>query len=64
MIHMKFKQISRFIFSEKKKKKNIYIYTVDCYLEFEGTLWNTSRYPHIDISDLQNLGKNESNRNI
>ena len=33
--------------------------TVDSrYLEFQGTLWNTSRYPYIDISDLQNWGKN------
>ena len=27
------------------------------YLEFQGTLWNTSRYPYLDISDLQNWGK-------
>ena len=33
--------------------------TVDSrYLEFQGTLWNTSRYPYFDISDLQNRGKN------
>ena len=39
--------------------------TVDSrYLEFQGTHWNTSRYPYIDISDLQNLGKNKSNSNI
>ena len=31
-------------------------YTVN-YLEFQGTLWNTSRYPYFDISDLQNWGK-------
>ena len=32
--------------------------TVDSrYLEFQGTLWNTSRYPYFDISDLQNGGK-------
>ena len=30
-------------------------YTVDSrYLEFQGTLRNTSRYPYFDISDLQN----------
>ena len=41
------------------------VYTVDSrYLEFQGTLWNTSRYPYFDISDLQNLGKNESNSKI
>ena len=34
------------------------------YLEFQGSLWNTLRYLYIDISDLQNLGKNESNSNI
>ena len=27
------------------------------YLEFQGTLWNTSRYPYLDISDLQKWGK-------
>ena len=33
-------------------------YTVDSrYLEFQGTLWNSSRYPYFDISDLQNWGK-------
>ena len=30
-------------------------YTVDSrYLEVEGTLSNTSRYPYFDISDVQN----------
>ena len=29
--------------------------TVDSrYLEVQGTLWNTSRYPYLDLSDLQN----------
>ena len=27
------------------------------YLDFQGNLWNTSRYAYLDISDLQNLGK-------
>ena len=32
--------------------------TVDSrYLEIQGTLWNTSRYPYFDISDLRNWGK-------
>ena len=32
-----------------------YLDTVDFrYLEVQGTLLNTSRYPYIDISDLQN----------
>ena len=32
--------------------------TVDSrYLELQGTLWNTSRYPYFDISDLRNWGK-------
>ena len=32
--------------------------TVDSrYLEFQGTLWNASRYPYLDISELQNWGK-------
>ena len=39
-------------------------YSHSRYLEFQGTLWNTSRYPYLDISDLQNLGKNESNSHI
>ena len=40
-------------------------HTVDSrYLEFQGTLWNTSRYPYLDISDLQNWGKNNSNNHI
>ena len=26
-------------------------------IEFQGTLWNTSRYPYLEISDLQNWGK-------
>ena len=32
--------------------------TVDSrYLEFQGTLWNTSRYPYLEISDLHKWGK-------
>ena len=34
------------------------------YLEFQGTLWNTSRYPYLDILDLQNWGRNNSNNRI
>ena len=42
-----------------------YIYTVDSrYLEVEGTLWNTSRYPYFDISDLQKWGKYRTNNQI
>ena len=34
------------------------LYTVDSrYLKLQGTLWNTSRYPYFDISDLRNWGK-------
>ena len=37
------------------------LHTVDSrYLEFQGTLWNTSRYPYFDISDLLNWGTNNS----
>ena len=40
-------------------------YTINSsYLEFQGTLWNTSRYPYLDISELQNWGKNNSNNHI
>ena len=39
--------------------------TVDSrYLEVEGTLWNTSRYPYFDISDVQNWGKYHPNNQI
>ena len=39
--------------------------TVDSrYLEIEGTLWNTSRYPYFGISDVQNWGKYQSNKQI
>ena len=39
--------------------------TVDSrYLEIQGTLWNTSRYPYLDISDLQNWWNNKSNNRI
>ena len=46
--------------------KNVWLKdTVDSrYLEFQGTLWDTSRYPYLDISDLQNGGKNNSNNHI
>ena len=44
---------------------HLYINTVDSrYLEVEGTLWNTSRYPYFDISDLQNWGKYQMNNQI
>ena len=39
--------------------------TVDSrYLEVEGTLWNTSRYPYFDISDFQNWDKYKSHNQI
>ena len=41
-------------------EKQAYVNTVDSrYLEIQGTLWNTSRYPlsYFDISDLQTWGK-------
>ena len=42
-----------------------FAYTVDSrYLEVEGTLWNTSRYPYFDISDVQNWGKYQMNNQI
>ena len=44
---------------------NTLITTVDSrYLEVLGNVWNTSRYPYLDISDLQNWGKNKSNNHI
>ena len=49
------------MFSALLKKQ----YTVDSrYLEVEGTLWNTSRYPYFDISDFQNRGKYKSHNQI
>ena len=48
-ICMKFQSL----FSGKYKK-----HTVDSrYLEVQRTLWNTSRYPYLDISGLRNWGK-------
>ena len=49
--------------------RNLYLldssYTVDSrYLEFQGTFWNTSRYPYFDISDLLNRGKTNSINHI
>ena len=41
------------------------ISTVDSrYLEVEGILCNTSRYPYFDISDVQNGGKYQSKNQI
>ena len=39
--------------------RKIYIQNIvdSRYLEFQGTIWNTSRYPYFDIPDLQNWGK-------
>ena len=35
-----------------------FVYTVDSdYLEFQGTLWNTSRYPYLELPELQKWGK-------
>ena len=43
--------LDNLVVNEDKSGKN----TVDSrYLEFQWTLWNTSRYPYFDISDLQN----------
>ena len=52
-------EIQDTVLSQKRKWGNgIITRTVDSrYLEFQGTLWNTSRYPYLDISDLQNWGK-------
>ena len=39
--------------------------TVDSrYLEFQGTVSNTSRYPYLDILELQNWEKNNSINHI
>ena len=34
------------------------------YLEFQATFWNTSRYPYLEISELQNWGQNNSNKHF
>ena len=45
------KQLSKSKTRENKTSKT----SVDSrYLEIQGTLWNTSRYPYFDISVLQN----------
>ena len=63
--------VARVLRLDKRKKKfSVSLHynlsnTVDsCYLEVQGTVWNTSRYPYLDISDLQNWGKNKSNNRI
>ena len=38
--------------------------TVDSrYLEYQGTHWNTSRYPYLDISELREWEKNNKLNN-
>ena len=40
-------------------------FTVDSrYIEVQETLWNTSRYPYLNISQFAELRKNESNNHI
>ena len=34
------------------------------YLEVQGTLWNNSRYPYLDITALQNWGRYKPNNPI
>ena len=52
------KNIRTFIWKLSIVKWWNFPYTVDSrYLEIKGTLWNTSRYPFFDISDLWNWGK-------
>ena len=42
-----------FLIIEKSEDAVLHTITVDSrYLEIEGTLKNTSRYPYFDISDL------------
>ena len=56
--------MSATILSTNLRNKN-YKNTVDSrYLEVEGTLWNTARYPYFDISDVQNWRKYQSNNQI
>ena len=48
-----------FLFSGFDSSLTLFISnTIDSrYLEFQGTLWNTLRYPYLDIPDLQNWGE-------
>ena len=41
----------------RKKQRQKHIQSTLVILEVQGTLWNTSRYPYLDISDLQNWEK-------
>ena len=51
--------------SDHSFKRSQFHNTIDSrYLEFQGTLWNALRYPYLDISELQNWGKNKSNNYI
>ena len=48
-----------------KENLKIWLIIVDSpNLEVQGTLWNTSIYQYLDISDLQNWWKNKSNNHI
>ena len=54
-----------FVTDVEKELCTTYVNTVDSrYLEVEETLWNTSRYPYFDISDVQNWEKYQSNNQI
>ena len=44
---------TRTIFCHFNKGNNFFDTVVSRYLEVQGTLLNTSRYPYLDISDLQ-----------
>ena len=44
--------------TKTQKKRNT---VCSRYLEVHGTLCNTSRYPYLDMSDLQKCWKNKSN---
>ena len=47
-----------FSMSLQSDSENTLQSTVDSrYFEVQGTLWNTSKYPYLDISDLLNWGK-------
>ena len=50
-------QPQSFLGSGEEDFKNFYNTVDSRYLELQGTLWNTSRYPYFDISDLQNWRK-------
>ena len=44
----------QFLWLTDREQASLVKVLLTCYLKFQGTLWNTSRYPYFNISGLQN----------